>query len=312
MEPVPPPPHVFAVGSGEVRLARFAAAAAGLEIVGLDAADLPEDSFGHGFLGGVPREPAELEGRIGSLLETAGDGVEDASLVLPDAWLRVTFIELDELPAEPDERDEVLRWKLKRLVPFRVEELRLGATPVATLPTQDETLRVMVGYALEGLVGQLERVFGGRGVRLGRITNGSLALLRAVAETMEAAELAALTLVEPGAYTLVLARRGEPVLHRYKPQKPAGAAALAGLVARDLKLTLSFLEEQFPERPLDASLLVAPPAVEEVWLERLEAGLGVPAVPVRSRHLPLAADPGGDAPWVELAPLLGAACWEVS
>ena len=34
-----------------------------------------------------------------------------------------TFIETAELPKAAQLRDEVLRWKLKRLVPFRVEDL---------------------------------------------------------------------------------------------------------------------------------------------------------------------------------------------
>jgi len=47
------------------------------------------------------------------------------------------------------------------------------------------------------------------------------------------------------------------------------------------------------------------------WLRVLSEGLGHPAVALSAAQLPLAAE-GASAPWIELAPLLGAACREVA
>lgn len=123
----------------------------------------------------------------------------------------------------------------------------------------------------------------------------------------------ALTLVEDDGYTLILARRGEPVLHRYKAMAAgsAGAADTApgGSVVRDLRLTRNFLDEHFPGSSLETVLLLAPPPLQPLWLDRLQQGLGRRAAVVDGAVLPALRSeaPSALPPWRELAPMVGAA-----
>lgn len=315
-EPLPAPPHVFAVGPGKLTYARFPSGPAGFSLAEHREVDLPDDAFAGGLLGGVPRDPSDLAGRVGALLDEVEPRPERASLVLPDAWLRVTFLDVEEeLPPPGEGRTDVLRWKLKRTVPFRVEELRIEAVEVAPLPAQEEgTRRMMLGFALEGLIAGLERAFSAHGVRIGQVSSGSLSMLPALGSYTADKELAAVALAEPEAYTLTFLRRGEPVLHRYKPQRSAMAdAAAERFVTRDLKLTMTFLEEHFDASSVDACLLAAPPELEERWSLLLDAGVGVVPSLLRPGHLPLAdGAPAGAGSWQALAPLLGAAAREVA
>src|SRR5260370_35822852 len=85
----------------------------------------------------------------------------------------------------------------------------------------------------------------------------------------------ALKLVEDDGYALIFARRGEPVLHRYKAMSGAAAdTSPGGAVVRDLRLTRNFLDEHFPGAALDSVLLLAPPPLVPLWLDRLQQGLG--------------------------------------
>jgi hypothetical protein len=244
--------------------------------------------------------------------------VREASLVLPDTWLRVNFSESGDLPKTADALDEVLRWKLRRLVPFRVDDLRVGATEVSPLPGQQEPRRLLLGFAAEPLLAQVEEAFAAAGVRLGQVTNASLALLSALAPAdpaqTPAGSFAALVLVGTEGYTLIFARGNEPVLHRYKAftgSLPEGSRT--SFVARDLKLTRNFLDEHFPGSRLGPVLLLAPPEMEPSWLDRLEQGLDTPAAPLDGRHLPpLRAEEAAVPAWRDLAPMLGAARQEVA
>jgi hypothetical protein len=150
-------------------------------------------------------------------------------------------------------------------------------------------------------------------VRLGAISNTSLALLGALPEGREG--LTALALVEEAGYTLVFARGSEPVLHRYKGFTGAlPDAARSGIVVRDLRLTRNFLEENLGSAPLARVLLVSPPEQEPVWVDTLSEGLGTAAAPLDGRHLPplRAEDPVVPPSWRDLAPMLGAARREVA
>jgi len=269
---------------------------------------LPGDAFLNGLLGGPLRDPGAFRELVGALLLGIPGGVREASLIVPDAWLRVTYSESGDLPRGGAALDEVLRWKLRRLVPFRVDELRIAATEVSPLPGQAEPRRLLMGFAIEQLLAQIEDAFTAHGVRLGQISNVSLSLLDALAPS-HGRSFMALTLVEEDGYTLILARRGEPVLHRYK-----GAGGVAadtgpgGSVVRDLRLTRNFLDENFPGSALETVVLLAPPAVERLWLDRLEEGLGRRAAVVDGRLLPpLRGEVSPPPPWRQLAPMIGAA-----
>jgi hypothetical protein len=308
-EPLPRPPHVFALSSERLRYGQIVRERQGFRFRGAVAANLPPDAFLSGPLGGPLRDPAAFRALLAELVKSVPGGVKEASLVLPDAWLRVSFTESGDLPSGLEALDEVLRFKLRRMVPFRIDELRVSAAEVEPLPGQAEPRRLLLGFAVEQLLSQLEEAFAAAGIRLGQIGNESLSMLDALPDDGEGDGFTALTAVDENGYSLVFSRGGEPILHRFKGKTPGSAveSSLSGQVERDLKLTRNFLTEHYPEAYLSRVLLAAPRELESLWLERLEAGLGAAAEPLDGRVLPLALGTGESAPpWRELAPMLGA------
>lgn len=306
--PVAAPPDAFAVTFGELAWARFRRAESGFEFEGFAAAPLPADLFPEGALGGPAGEPAALREALDRVLAAAPGGVETASLVLPDSWLRVAFTELEELPRGRAERRRVLEWKLQRLVPLRVDDLRVHETEVPSLDGGGER-RFLVCFALESLLAQLERLFAGAGVRLGRIVPASLAAAAALEAGAEQGETTGLVMVGPEGYSLTFLRGGEPFLHRFRALADGGGADR--LVVRDLKLTQAFLDERAPGSSPSRVLLLAPEDSVMTWVQRLVAGLGLPVHALGREQLPLS----GQLRHADLsvvAPLLGAVCQEVA
>ena len=131
------PPHAFRVDAQSIAYAGFRREGGVYTVAETAEAALPPETFHEGLLGGPPREPERFREAVAALVGGLSDPPREASLVLPDAWLRVAFTDLAAPPTGAD-REEVLRWKLKRLVPFRVDELRLTAQTVLPLPRQSE------------------------------------------------------------------------------------------------------------------------------------------------------------------------------
>jgi len=319
LDPVLPAPHVFALDRYELRYGSFHRTPQGWVFEASRREPLPGGMMAAGVLGGPLREPRHFWELLQGFVATIPGSIGEASLVLPDDWLRLAFIESSELPRGRKDRDEVLRFKLKRLVPFRVEELRLAATEVTPFPRQEEPKRLLIGFAIESLLTQLEDAFLGVGIELGQVTNNTLAFLAGLEPQVAADELAALVLVEPEGYTLSYLYGGELLLYRYKSFGDEAAAdaagregaAVAGAVRRDLRLTRVFLGEHFPERRLARVFLAAPTADEASWLEWLTDELDAGPEPLGFEHFSLARTQAGES-WLVTGPLLGAASIEVT
>ena len=308
LDPVPPPPHVFALDEGALRYGCFHHGAQGFVYEANQALEVPGGTFGDGPLGAPMRKPQNFSSLVDELIQGLTGPIKGASLVLPDSWLRLTFTEIAELPRKRQAREEVLRWKLKRLVPFRVEDLRVSATQVTPFPAQEQPIRLLIGFAIERLIAQIEEAFSAAGVELGRITNTTLALAASLEHTVEARDLAGLVAVYPDAYTLSFFRRGEPLLYRYKASKEA--LAVGSAVHRDLRLTDSFLRQHFPETPISRVFLAAPQEHEEQWLQWIGDEVAARPEPLAFEHFQLSRTQVGPT-WMETAPLLGAASLEV-
>jgi hypothetical protein len=255
------PPHIVGLRDDALVYARVERREDGaLQVLRHLEVPLP-GGFGEGSLGGPPREPEALATALRELFERAGGRIEEATLVLPDRWLRLVFAEFTELPTAPGPREEALRFKLRQLVPYRPEELRLRAVEVTPLPEQAEPRRLAVAFALEALLGPVEGAFESVGVRPSVVTGASLAL----ASAMPVSGLDLLVAADEQCYTVLVTRDGEPLLFRHKDLGGLPLEETTSAVARDLRLTRTFLEERLPERRLEGIFVAAPEAA--LWAE---------------------------------------------
>lgn len=276
--------------------------------------ELPADTFQEGALGGPLTEPAHFHEVLAELQQAAeialGEPVAHAALVLPDRWLRLTFAELEEVPGRPHLRDEALRFKLRKQVPFRVEELRVRGR--RTGAAANGAARFLIGFGVEHVLAQIEDSFRRVGIHVGTVTNESMSAADGLMHLHDDADPLLLLFAHSGGYSLLAHAGEDPTLFRYKsidPQLPPAVAS--SLAVRDLRLTRSFIEERElfgAERALPAhALMLAAEETREVWRDRLEDGLGVPAR-ILDRNDTLGAEPASAEISVEQAlPMLGAA-----
>jgi hypothetical protein len=320
------PPYVFAVRRKELRFAAFArpvGGAPGLELTELHSLPLPEGLFGSGPLGVPVGESETLAAAVRLLVARVGKPVREASVVLPDSWARNMVVELGELPEDPAARLEVLRFRVKRTVPYRVEDLRLEAVALAgpgearpgaagSAGNGEGSGQSLVTLANAAVCGLVEEAFPRCSIRVGQLSGATLATLQALLPGELESGLHGLALVDSDGFNLVLTRGGVPVVWRQKSfTEGLSDADRARLLTSELRLTRTLLLDRFPGETLAAVYLAAPRTVEPFWLQVLAQGLETQPTRLRLEHLGLAADGVGDA-LAELAPLAGAASREVA
>ena len=85
---------------------------------------------------------------------------DKASLLLPDSWFRINILELQALPDNPNEAQEILRWSLKRTMPIDAASLRLAYEVIS----RGAQVKVLVVSAVEKTLVDLERLLGAAGI----------------------------------------------------------------------------------------------------------------------------------------------------
>jgi type IV pilus assembly protein PilM len=103
---------------------------------------------------------------------------KDATLILPDFSTRTTVLDFDTFPTDPEEQLGLIRFRLKRSVPFDVE------TAAVSYFAQPATKRVdvVVVMAPSEIVTRFEAPFRAAGLNPGLVTTSSLAALELAPE----------------------------------------------------------------------------------------------------------------------------------
>jgi hypothetical protein len=301
---MPVPPHVFDVDETGVVYGAFPRLEQGLGGGDLASCAVAEDTFTPGPLGGTLRSSTALVQAIGEVTGGLERPPEQASILVPDRWLRLLFVDLEEDPGA--DRDNVLRWKLKKLVPFRVEDMRIASIDVKGA---DDERRALVAFGVEALLAGVEGAFRSADIRVGHLSSRSLALMSLLERSGDNVIVVHL---EAGGYSMFVLADGEPLLVRYRALEVGSWSDenRAG-VTRDCRLMRVFLRERFPGVCFSRAVVSSPRSLVEGWTEILEACFEVPASALGAEDLPLTTGAAGEID-ERLPPLVGAALREVA
>jgi hypothetical protein len=215
------------------------------------AVEVPEGLLEVGPVGLQTVDRDALQELIAALNEQV-DGGRKAALVIPSSWVRVHLLDFDHLPRRRAEVDEVVRWRLKKLLPVAPTQLRLVTVPVSPVAGRK---RLLCTVGLEQPLAALEAAFNKLGIHTGAIAPRLFALL---SKSKVSAPYRLLVQQEAGFLSLVLLEQGEPSLIRTKPlPEPEGPWPV---VLREQHLALSYVRE---ELAIEGTLQVAVSAEAE-------------------------------------------------
>lgn len=170
------PPHAFVLG--RTRLTYVGPEKPGRSAAGTPPAvraltsALPEDAFVEGVSGSPVAGPS-FAGAVSRLVAQASVKMPAASLVVPDEFVRVLVVEVEEPERHAREVEEILTWKFGRTFGEPVPPLRLSWRPAG--PGASGT-RVLALAVPEEAAGSWEAPFEKAGVRIGAVEIQSLAV----------------------------------------------------------------------------------------------------------------------------------------
>ncbi len=158
------------------------------------------------------------------------DGVVAAgravTVVVPDSAVRVLFLDFDQLPSKAVEALAVVRFRLKKLLPFDVEDAAVSYQVMSS--EKGGVIKMLVVAMPKAVLSEYEGVVTAAGYQPGAVLPSTLA---ALAGLEEQAGAALVVNAGPGAVTTAIVKAGVLLLHRsvdmgVEAAEPAPAMAL--------------------------------------------------------------------------------------
>jgi type IV pilus assembly protein PilM len=202
----------------------------------------------------------------------AGRGKRRAVLVLPANSVRIVVLDFDNLPDKEDERRQLINFRLRKSVPFDVDQAALSYFRQAGH-------KVIVAVAPAGIIGHYEAPFRAAGWLPGLVTVSSLAIL----DLLPVTGSIVLAHLSAGVLTVIAMSDGVVTIVRSLEMGEDDADPFDEVVAAVFP-TLAYIEDQTQSRP--EKLFVAGFGKEATL--RLAVELDIPVEPVDEQYPGLA------------------------
>ena len=220
----------------------------------------------------------ETARQVRELFERSGTKPGRVSLVLPDNLAKVSIVTLPERPVNRKQLREMLRFKLRRSVPFRLEDAAISSCP---LPGPGPEAHFLVGVMMRSVVEHYEAAFEAAGARPGLVELCTPSLFnlvrRDIAKAVASGSDAALLNCADRYFTLLIVRADRVVFFRcktYAGGEDEDMSARLAVMGRELASSLSYYAEKLAGHGVGTMFVraVAPGLAEVVGvLERVGA-----------------------------------------
>jgi type IV pilus assembly protein PilM len=218
------------------------------------------------------QQPQVLLDHIRSLAPANGSRKRRAAVILPDYCARVAVLDFDTFPTDPDEQQALVRFRLKKSVPFEVEAAMVSY--VLQPRSHGSKIEVLAAVISSDIVVQYEAPFRAAGFHPGLVTTSTLA---------------ALNLLAPDGITLLVKLSGRVLSVLVLQESSVNLARCIEMeggrlddIESVLHPTIAYIEDELKGRPKQIWLAGFGPEMEQL-APRWEQEWGVAVQAVRSR-----------------------------
>lgn len=196
-------------------------------LTAIGRAPLPDGAVQPGLrVGNLPDRPAVIAAfrrAFDAIADRSADRSRYVTLIVPDLCARVLLLDFDALPTKLSDALPIVRFRLKKLLPFEVEQALVS---FQVMTTDRNLLRVLAVAIPLDVLAEYESAVVQAGMQPGAVLPSTLAALAGLDPDASPA-LVLNTAV--GSITTAIVRAGVLLLHRSIDLAPAGSADLEGM-----------------------------------------------------------------------------------
>ena len=232
----PPPPAAIEITAHRVTVVGVSSGAPAT-VTGQTSETLTDGVVTPALNGTNVHDQGALSAAIRAAVDRLSPRPRRVALILPDIVAKVSILRFDKVPAKADELGQLVRWQMRKAVPFKIEDAQLSWVEGAATPTGGREYLVLA--ARRDVIASYESACDAAGVHAGIVDIASLNLVNAVLATVGGTASGAastgsgssrapsrddwlLVYVTSGYATLLVVRDGLVIFYRNRPADAAG------------------------------------------------------------------------------------------
>ncbi len=170
-----------------------------------------------------------------TLLAAVAGRSRDICLIIPDATTRVLLLDFETLPEKMEEADAVVRFRLKKSLPFEVEHAAVSFDRQGTA----DPVRAIAAVTPRSILDEYEALVRDAGYNPGSVLPSTIAALGLV----DASRPTMIIKAEQGTTTFVIVDQDE--LRLYRSLDSAGTAVTGESLLDDVNTSLVYFEDRY-------------------------------------------------------------------
>lgn len=190
------------------------------------------------------RAPEAVAAAIRAALDQVSPSTHSVTLVIPDTVVRVFVLDFDSLPAKSAEVNPVLRFRLRKMVPFDVEHAGLS---YQVLVEKNDEVKVLAAVLPGPILAEYEGAVRAAGYEPGAVLPSSLAALEAMDSV---ASMGAMLIANLSVSSLTTSiTNGQDLLLYRTLDLPAEPVLRQDEVRRGVAVAAAYYEDKLGTRP---------------------------------------------------------------
>ena len=204
-------------------------------------AQLAEGAVSPGLKQSNLNDPASISAAIRNALESGGARRKNVTVIVPDAAARVFLLDFDSLPQRERDAMPILRFRLRKLLPFDIEE---AAISYQLLPPSGQQVRALVVAIPSPILAEYESAVRNAGFEPGAVLTSTIASLAA----LRPGGPALIINRSDGAITTAIVRQDDLLLHRTL-DLPQNSNLQREELAQAVSVALAYFEDTLQSLP---------------------------------------------------------------
>jgi len=246
----PPPSAAVEIGAGRVTAVVLSTVDGAPTVTAQATERLPDGLVAPSLTTPNLTEKAAVAAAVQRVLRAVGVSRGRVAVVIPDGAAKVSVVRFEKVPPKAEDLGQLVRWQVRKSVPFPIEQSQVSWTPGVTDATGTD---YVVTVARQDIVQDYEQAVAAAGVQVGIVDLATYNLVNLLLAGDAAATAGDWLLVHvtPDASTMAIVRDGALLLFRHRPVEGEGSLSDLG------HQTAMYYEDRLGGRGLSRAVIAA-------------------------------------------------------